>query len=680
MNSIKAKATLAWAILSLFWTAGSSALAQGEYPASVLKYLSYLDQLKTVEYDVETSLGPVGTTPVRATVGRLVYFFDSGNSYFRSNPDLDKQGNYEEVFQENVRFRFNVDAKQGQVTREKQYWPLQPINLMGLQISHCVGDFSGIGIPELIERKMYEGDISEFGDAGFVLKNIYGRPGSPTAIDLFVVLDAGHQYCPLKFSIVARKPSEEVSPDGGFDGTPKNRRWLFKVEEFASDGGFDVPTKVSCYGQGLLSEATSILIGVNSKASVPETYRFPEDSFWVDNRDGSKHGNEKIVDEWTTRQQNKAGSISIEAPIPPRGAATYKNAPWISPFPWFMIVLFAGIVFLLFALFARKKYLHVMLICFVSSSLCTVGCNKRSDAIGRLDQHLVKMDGISELRFGLSERVLSNRLKIGFVNKSNKTIVLPEAITTSCGCSKAEWSKKSVGAGESVDLIVIVNRPQVDSPRQVYLTSEITDIDGHRLQAIDTPVNIVTDEEWVIREKTLLVSHELGERGRGNVTVQSRTSEPISFVCEGAECELVSVRKLGESNALYELVFECGLCRELKQDTRIGEIVIRSPGNTPEQTSLIVESRVNLPYKLSRRVLVPPQKGSVSLKLNDGWALTQVSSTSHKIFVSVVDEINEKEIQVRNLEQGNFQCSVICEIRKGNTKTELQIPVISTAN
>jgi prepilin-type processing-associated H-X9-DG protein len=336
--------------LLLLLACGVRGVSQEETPEGLIRYLAYVDRLQNVELDMVTRLGPSEWKSVPSTAGRLVWFRESGNTYFRSDPSVDKRGEYVEAFQQGARFRFNVRAKLGSVSLDKTYWALSPLNVMGFQIGHCFGDMSGAGITEMVDKKLNAGGSSDFGESGFVLKDVYGRKGNPVSADLFVVLDPARGGCPKSITVLYRKPTEPVSIDGIGNG---GLVWKFSADEFVNFNGVEVPCKVSCIGPGMFASSTANVLGVNASTSVPETYQFPEDSYWSDSRDGSRHGDENIAIAWANQQSSKSNAVSTPAPDPSSGVRS-QRAPWVSPFPpvWLMLV---GVVVLI-ALMAGRKY------------------------------------------------------------------------------------------------------------------------------------------------------------------------------------------------------------------------------------------------------------------------------------------------------------------------------------
>lgn len=532
-------------LLALF--AATDAHAIGDYPPSLVKYLAYVDQLTTVEYDVQTSLGPAGSTPIPTTAGRLVYFFDSGNSYFRSDPTLDRQGSYVEALQDGARFAFNVEAKQGSVSREKLFWPLLPISLIGMQISHCAGDNSGVGIREIVERKLYGGTIDELDSNGFVIRSIFTNPRSTVAQDLFVILDPMHQNCPRRILISSQKPGEAVALDSGFNLEPRFQMWLFETEEYASEKGIDVPVKVSCKGPGMVSLSVCELQGINTQASVPETYKFPEDSFWVDTRDGSKHGDESIVDDWTARVAKTQTNEEATAGIAPAVNATYTNAPWSSSIYDYWWILLAGTTIVLTAfLLGRRRSGPLAILFIASNTFLLMGCDIKNDGPNAMKgQPLATKEPEVVVNLGLREDVMLKEVEVDCVNQK--------------------------------------------------------------------------------------------ERKR---------------------------------------VFKSQTCKELVNDSLLGEVVIEAPGLTPESVSVTVRSKVRVPYTLSKRVLLHPKNNKVKIGLEPGWSITSVSVTSEKADTSLSQESGENEIEIKNCSEESFQCFVACNIAKENLSMEVRIPAI----
>lgn len=663
-------------LLALFVARDAHAI--GDYPPSLVKYLAYVDQLTTVEYDVQTSLGPTGSTPIPTTAGRLVYFFDSGNSYFRSDPTLDRRGSYVEALQDGARFLFNVEAKQGTVSREKLFWPLLPINLIGMQISHCAGDNSGAGIREIVERKLYGGTIDELDSNGFVIRSIFASPSSTVAQDLFVILDPMHQNCPRRILISSQKPGEAVALDSGFNLEPRLQMWLFETEEYASEKGIDVPVKVSCKGPGMVSLSVCELQGINAQASAPETYKFPEDSFWVDKRDGSKHGDESIVDKWIERVAKTQTNEGTAAGIAPAVNATYANAPWSSSSYVYWWILLAGITIVLAAfLLGRRRSGPLAILFFASNTFLLTGCDIKNDGPNAMKgQPLATKEPVVVVNFGLREDVMLKEVEVDCVNQTEGKLVLPKTATTSCGCSEARWTKGFALRGETVPLRVKINRPQIDSPREVFVTSNVYDSNGKELGDFHVLVNIVTDQEWMVQERALIMQHGIGEAGVGKLTVKMRSTESVRLVAKSPVCDLLEFKEIEGSDSIKELVFRSQACRELVNDSLLGEVVIEATGLTPESISVTVLSKVRVPYTLSRRVLLYPKNNKVRIGLEPGWSVTSVSVTSEKADATLSQESGENELQIRNCSEESFQCFVVCNIAKENLSMEVRIPAI----
>jgi hypothetical protein len=187
-------------------------------PDSLIRYLDYIDSIKTLEMDLATTNFIDGQPPMVVFAGHIAYFAETGNRYFRSDPLRDPRGEYVEVLQKGFKYRFNVEAKMGVVSRQIHFWPLTPLQMMGLHISHCLGDPTPTNLHDLVNTKKFPGEVQPFGRNGFVIVAPYKfkNPSESDCGDIFVETAPEHQFAPKKIWIANRHPHDPVTEE-----TPK---------------------------------------------------------------------------------------------------------------------------------------------------------------------------------------------------------------------------------------------------------------------------------------------------------------------------------------------------------------------------------------------------------------------------------------------------------------------------
>ncbi len=393
--------------IGLLYLLARPGLCQDFLPDAALRYLSYVDKFKSIELDVTTSFvalnrqsNAVGSSGKSCTAGRFSYDYRTGNDCLTSDPMTDNQGAYVEAFQEGARFRFNVEAKQGKVIRERIFWPLLPITLQGNQIGHYLGEMSGIGIPQIIERKSYVGKISPLGSNGFCIPSVFGKPGNEIAQDLVVMLDAEHQYCPSKIAIASRSPTANTFSDRIFDQGIQAGVWTLMVIEYATINGLDVPIHVVSQGGGGITESSASNIEVNGLDS-PRLFQFPDDSYWVDSRDGSRHGDIAIVESWSKRQA-KHNEVLVDGSRLQLSKGDWQTIPWE---PKLSLFVWVGVLCVMILTAAVWKRVFYSLFILGGISLSAVGCGGQTS---RPTELLVAVEPVSIVHYAHEEKLGEN--------------------------------------------------------------------------------------------------------------------------------------------------------------------------------------------------------------------------------------------------------------------------------
>ena len=666
----------------------AKALAFQTVPDSLIRYLAYVDSVKTLEMDVVTTNVVGGNPPMVVFAGHVVYFAESGNRFFRSDPLSDPRGDYLEVLQNGFRYRFKVEAKMGSVQRDTFFWPLTPLQMMGIHISHCLADLTPTDLNDLVDTKMFPGEARDFGKNGFVIVAPYRdkSPSEEDCGDVFVELAKDHQFAPQRIWIAHRRPDQPVS-EGTPTRVPGKNFWFFEATAFESVNGVEIPTQIRSEGPGHSSMVIATNVKVNVAPSVTEVYTFPEDSVWVDEL-GMIHGNEALIDEWAMKNATATPDFQVE-PVQSSSAAksSEPNKPVLAEewrtIPWFNRTYYTAGFFAIILIFGLVLWYFrnaPSTLCFLILSCPFLGigsgCRSSSSVALEFDGEFGGPPVLRDIDYCTSKEAPSKEVLIKFFNRSRDVVKLPDRIRVSCGCTQAYWNQKEAHPNSAAELTVQVSKPGLNAPKHISVTSEYFDTSGKILGEVVAYIEILTDVDWKIVDAKLNLEHAVGMPGRGKVLVYCKSGRLPEFSTDSSFVRLTSIQENGQGSGSYSLMFECDQCSLFNTDEVLDHIVINNIGFSPPQLSLPVVSRLRVPYRLSRKAVVLPGSGDLTVKLDPGWSIYHVETTSPAVDVQMDAVDNTVSLSISSTQNEAISCAVVGKLGKEGTILEFRIPVL----
>jgi hypothetical protein len=451
----------------------------------------------------------------------------------------------------------------------------------------------------------------------------------------------------------------------------------------------EIPTQVHSVGPGHSSTVVATNIRVNSKSSVPEQYSFPEDSVWQDEQ-GIIHGNEALIDKWTQKEaKNAAPALHAESHSldsasdglrkPGRGekAQEIRMVPWGNT-TYYAAGVFAGILIFGVSVWYYRRFSASFVLFILSCPFSAVnsGCNSPSATVIEPTNAFGTESVMHEVDYSTNDTTAAKEVLIRFHNKSNHSILLPEEISTSCGCTQATWSRKEALPMSTVEMRLRVSKPSLGSPRHLSATSEYFDADGKKLGEVVAYLKVNTDEEWKIVDSRLEVEHSPGKIGVGRVLAQCSPGGLPDFEIESSIVRLTGIEETVPESGLYSLEFQCDQCSSFDTDCELGELLIRNKGRIPSQIALRAVSRLRLPYKISNRAVVLPGNGIVTVSVEPGWVFSEVLSTSPGVEVRIKSSDNPVSLSVSSINKEAISCAVVGKVSKEGFVSEFRIPVL----
>lgn len=658
-------------------------------PDEYLRYLAYLDSLQSVEMLIVTTLGKPKEAQSVSAAGTLSFFAREQIVYFRSDSEFSRTGEVVKVQQDALLYSFNEKSRMGLIRESEVYWPLTPLSLVGLNVGHYFGDETGTHLWNLVDKSKFSGKIASFGGVGFVIVDPFGNPmQSRLSADLIVEIDPNHQDCPMKVSVKCRDCDDPVPGNWGELGSPHPSDWHNEVIEFAFVNGIWIPSRVQSRGPGNASESTATNIAINHAASTSRRFEFPPDSVWTDQRDGSVHGDLDRVTEWHRQNRDQAanphgGEAQEQLKEQTREAERSNDVmtirkPWENQGILLNAVGIGAFVLIILLIPMRLAYKRWMAVWLIGHCFFIVGCDLESSKKHDAKPLLVRTDDNGPIDVRFTPQDASKFVSIQFMNASKELVCLPDSILTTCGCTLGKWNVKEAAPNEFAVLELEIAKPQFDSPRNVSAKSKVLNRTGEIVGEVEAYIQVRQDQNWRVRDRSLVLEHEFGKVGRGRLIVEIPGMDQPVIDAISDVANLLETTAIDTDWGRYELVFECLKCDSLDRDTELGSVRVEWKGGVPASIDLPVRTKLKLPYKLSHRVFVLPRISAIELALNNGWTLDLCYSTSPSISVSIEEREHAKQLSIKS-DGGEFQrCQIVCQIVSENHRMTFEIPVLNT--
>lgn len=617
-----------------------------DLPEVVVRYLAYYDSVRSFQADTVTQVVQVSDIENidSFSMSSTNTTFNSGRCTidFRNNTErLDYYADQDikriDIYRNGYRMRYNPDMLQGGIMKEKRNWDVTTPWGMGYVGGYILGNRTAESLSDILTKNKFAA-ITDATKDHFVISKAYHNPNSQVFCNIEVTVSPKHDYCPTKIRYVDINPA---------DTSQTMERFVVYAGQFEKVQGIWIPTAVATRMDVEDKPHCSITIASNILLNKPidtlMQFEFPPEASYYDERDGSRHGP-------LFSDPNSPGNRMF----PPEESCDKEQiaAPWQANYisgPIQYLVIGASVIVL--GGLVRRKFFAFLIILAPMLSVST-GCNESqglnaqssftpSPAPATQLQAATGLTPVSampiKIPFGREEASYEKQATAKFKNSTNQTIVLDEEISTTCGCTQAQWSATKVKPGEEVEMKLTVSRPNANSKKVIQSKGKFRSEAAQTIEEVEAIIQVDYDTDWSLRDSQLVFRGIAGTSPVATLRVECKKGMELKPTISGpAGIEIKGVRTVDLKMGLYDI--EAALTTPIASDKPLGEVTVRNPGASPESLSIVATAEVAPPATWDSRVLDLAKNREVKLAVASGWNVTRWEMSPDSIPVTKLED------------------------------------------